>query len=192
VKVLGIVCSPRKGGNTEIMVREALEAAKTDGAETEMVLLSGKNISPCDGCEACNQTGVCHIKDDMQGIHEQMKKADGIILGTPVYFANVSAQAKIVMDRTEAFLRSRALRGKVGGALVVARRVGAGQVLSMLYTFFAAQRMTIAAGGIGFGRAKGDVMTGVGGAGGLSAVDEARAVGKSVVWMVNRLEKGKG
>lgn len=191
MKVLGIACSPRKGGNTEILVREALEGAAERGAETELFLVADKDIAPCDGCGVCLEKGICKIKDDMQTIYQQLELADGVIFGTPVYFVNVSAQAKAVIDRTYAFLGVRKLRGKVAAALVAVRRVGAGQVLSLLYAYFTAQRMIIAGGGIGYGQNKGDVREGVGGSPVLSALEEARAVGRNVAWMVERLAKGK-
>jgi len=191
MKILGIVCSPRKGGNTEILVTEALEGAREAGGETELVLVGDKNIAPCDGCGACHETGACKIKDDMQAIYDQLEQADGIILGTPVYFLNVSAQAKAVMDRTYAFLSSRKLRGKVAAAIVAARRLGAGQVLSLLYPFFTVHRMIVAGGGVGYGVEKGDVRQGVGGSPTLTALEEARAVGRNVVRMVEQLSRGK-
>lgn len=191
MKILGITCSPRQGGNTEILVREALEAAGEAGGEPELILVADKNIAPCDGCGVCLENGICKIKDDMQTIYQQLELADGVIFGTPVYFDNVSAQAKAVMDRTYAFLGVRKLRGKVAAALVAARRVGAGQTLSLLYTYFTVHRMIIAGGGIGYGRSKGEVREGVGGSAGLSALEEARAVGRNVVWMVQRFSQGK-
>ncbi len=190
MKVLGIVCSPRKGGNTEILVREALEAVREAGGETELILVADMNIAPCDGCGACDEDGTCRIEDDMQTVYQQLELADGLIFGTPVYFLNVSAQAKAVMDRTYAFLRGGKLRGKVAAAIVAARRVGAGQVLGLLYPYFTVQRMVIAGGGIGYGREKGEVRQGVGGSPSLSAVEEARAVGRNVVRMVKQLSGG--
>lgn len=190
MKVLGIVGSPRKGGNTEILVREALEGAAESGAETEIILVADKNISPCDGCGACSENGICKIKDDMQPIYQQLEQADGVIFGTPVYFVNVTAQAKAVMDRTYAFLGTRKLRGKVAAAIVAARRVGAGQTLSLLYTYFTAQRMIIAGGGVGYGSAKGEVRKGTGGSPVFSALEEARAVGRNVAWFVERFAQG--
>ncbi len=189
MRILGIVCSPRKEGNTELLMREALEGAREAGSETELFLVADKNIAPCDGCGSCMKSGICKIKDDMQTIYQQLELADGVILGTPVYFTNVSAQAKAVMDRTYALLGVRGLRGKVAAALVAARRVGAGQVLSLLYSYFTAQRMTIAGGGIGYGRGKGEVREGVGGSPNLSALQEARAVGRNVVWMLEHFQK---
>jgi multimeric flavodoxin WrbA len=191
MRILGICCSPRKGGNTEILLREALESAHEAGCETELILVAGKKIGPCDGCGTCFETGMCKIKDDMQHIYEEMEKADGIILGTPVYFTNVSAQAKAVIDRTYVFLWNRKLRGKVAAALVATRRLGVGQVLSLLYSFFNVHRMVIAGGGAGYGAEKGEVRQGVGISPGITALGEAKSVGKSVVRLAEQLARGK-
>jgi multimeric flavodoxin WrbA len=184
MQVLGIGCSPRRHGNTEILMREALDAAKEAGAQTQLLLVADLNIQPCDACGACLKDGRCRIDDDMQTVYPLLEQADGIILGTPVYFLNVSAQAKAVIDRTYPFLSGRKLRGKVAAALVAVRRVGAGQVLSLLYTFFTVQGMVIAGGGIGYGRERGEVRQGVGGSPNLSALEEARAVGHRVARMI--------
>ncbi len=189
MKVLGIVCSPRKGGNTEIMVEEALAAAREGGAETELVLVADKNIAPCDGCSACQETGACKINDDMQPIYQQLEAADAVIFGTPVYFCNVSAQAKAVMDRTYLFLRGRRLRGKVAAPIIAVRRVGAAQTRSLLYSYFMSQGMIPVRGAIGYGRKKGEVREGVGGTQGLSALEEARGTGKDIVEILGRLSK---
>jgi multimeric flavodoxin WrbA len=189
MKIFGIVCSPREGGNTEILVREALEAAREAGAETELFLVAGKDIAPCDACGACEGDGICIVEDDMQTVYKQLETADGVIFGTPVYFVNVTAQAKAIMDRTYPLLRSGKLRGKVAAALVAARRVGAGQVLSLMYAYFVGQRMIPIGGGIGYGREKGEVRQGVGGTPALSALEEARAVGRNVVRMAERLSR---
>ena len=191
MRVLGICCSPRKGGNTELLVREALEAAREAGCETELILVAGKKIAPCNGCNTCLESGICKIKDDMQRVYDEMEKADGIILGTPVYFINVSAQAKAVIDRTYAFLLKRKLRGKVAAALVATRRTGVGQVLSLLYSFFNVHRMVIAGGGAGYGAEKGEVSQGVGISASGTALGEAKAVGKSVVRLAEQLARGK-
>ncbi|MBN1662351.1 MAG: flavodoxin family protein [Deltaproteobacteria bacterium] len=188
MKVLGIVCSPRMGGNTEILMKEALQAAQEAGAEIRLFPLADKKIMPCDACGACEETGICIVEDDMQELYNALEDADGIIFGTPVYFLNVTAQAKAVIDRTYAFLRTRKLRGKVAAALVVARRIGAGQVLSLLYTFFTVQRMIIAGGAVGYGREKGEVVHGTGGSPVFSAMEEARALGKSLTRMVSKMK----
>jgi len=192
MKVLGIVGSPRKGGNTEILVREALTAAKEAGAETEIVLASGKNIVGCDGCSSCRQTGVCHIKDDMQPLYKQLETADAIIFGTPVYFHDVTAQAKAIMDRTFLFLPDRRLKGKVAAPIIALRRIGAAQTRNLLYGFFVSQGMIPVQAAIGYGREKGDVRQGVGGGLDLSALEEARNAGLEVVQMLQKLSKSIG
>ena len=195
MKILGIVGSPRQGGNTEIMVRESLDAARNSGAETEIVLVAGKNISGCDGCEACFKNGICLIKDDMVPIYEQLKAADGIIFGTPVYYGDFPSQAKAVIDRVHALRFGASLKGgshlsgKVAGGIIVTRRVGAGQVRGLLYNIFLAHDMVAVRAAIGYGRAKGDNKEGVGGIQGLTALQEARNLGERVVNMVDRLSK---
>lgn len=185
--VLGIVCSSRKGGNTEILVREALDSACIEGAQAELIQVAGKTIMPCDGCNSCRQTGVCHFQDDMQYIYQQMEKSDAIIFGSPVYFGSVSAQAKAIMDRTYFFLPHMNLRGKVAAPILAVRRIGAGQTRNLLFGYFMAQGMITVRGAIGYGREKGDVKQGVGSSINLSAIEEARLAGKDVVDMVRKL-----
>ena len=141
MKVLGIVCSPRNRGNTEILVKEALESARSMGAETEMIKVTDMNITPCDGCESCDITGECKIEDDMQVIYTKLLQSDGIIFGSPVYFWSVTAQAKAIIDRTFVFRKGRRLRNKVAGAVVVARQAGASNAFSELSDFFSLHRM---------------------------------------------------
>jgi len=149
VKVLGVVCSPRLGGNTEILVGEALGGAKAKGADVELATLSGKQIRPCDHCGACYETGECHIKDDMEEIYKQLLGADGVILGSPVYFWSVSAQAKSVIDRTYALrYPSLRLRDKIGGAIAVAGRRGQLEALTVINNFFLGQGMIPAGLGV--------------------------------------------
>ena len=123
MKILAISCSPRKQGNTELLLGEALQGAQDEGAEVELYSVSGKTIEPCDGCWTCTKTGECHIKDDMQELYKKLLEADGIIFGTPIYFYAMAAQAKTVMDRTMPLNRpERSLANKVGGVVVVAGR----------------------------------------------------------------------
>jgi len=151
MKVLGICCSPRLHGNTEIMVQESLAKAQEDGAEIELVSLAGKTITPCDGCYSCQKTKECHIKDDMQDIYIKLLEADGIIFGTPVYFWTVSAQAKALIDRTYVFRQEQKLRNKVGGVVVTKRREGATGAVIVFSNFFTSQGMVMAGRAIGFG-----------------------------------------
>jgi len=187
--VLGISGSPRKNGNTELLMREVLKAAETEGCETEIFCISEKQVSPCDACRTCFETGSCKIGDDMQELYEMLERADGVVFGSPVYFGSVSAQAKAIMDRMFALLGRRALQDKVAGALVVTRRVGAIQARSLIYSFCIAQGMLVAGGAIGYGREPGDVLTGVGGGIDMSAVEESSALGVRVGRMVQKVAK---
>ncbi|MBI4284393.1 MAG: flavodoxin family protein [Chloroflexi bacterium] len=142
VNILGISCSPRRRGNTEILIGEALAGAREAGAETELLTLHDKDIRPCDGCFTCTKTGECKIDDDMQSIYDKLLAADGIIFGTPVYFWSASAQAKILLDRALA-LRYPHLRlaNKVGGIIAIAERTGLMNTAMLLYTYFARNHM---------------------------------------------------
>jgi len=125
MKILGLSCSPRKSGNTAILLEEALSGAQQEGAETELFSVSGKDIRPCDGCWACFGTGDCHIKDDMQALLLKKVEADGIIFGTPVYVYSMTGQAKTIMDRMLALSApGKNLANKVGGVVVVAGSIG--------------------------------------------------------------------
>jgi multimeric flavodoxin WrbA len=187
MKIVGIVGSPRKNGNTEILMNEALKVAREAGFETEMFLMSQKQVAPCDACGTCFEVGDCVVQDDMQGLYAMLEKADGVIFGSPVYFGSVSAQMKAIMDRMFALMRRRALKDKVAGALVVTRRVGAINARSLLYSFCIAQGMIVAGGAIGYGREIGDVLTGVGGGIDVTALEEARLLGTSMVQLTRRL-----
>lgn len=142
---MGIVFTPREGGNSEILAEEALAGARHVGAETELLITRDKNIRPCDGCRSCLKTGECHIIDDMQPIYKRLLEADGIIFSTPVYMRFVCGQAKIFLDRTFAlghpYLK---LANKVGGAIAVATRTGAINALSLFYLYFVSNHMIAA------------------------------------------------
>ena len=142
MKIFGLSCSPRKSGNTEILVGGALDGARNERAETELFSLSGKEINPCDGCQACRTTGKCHINDDMQTVYKKLVEADGIIFGTPVYFHAMASQAKSLIDRTYA-LRHPTLRlvNKVGGVITVAGSLGRIDVLKDLYFYISINHM---------------------------------------------------
>lgn len=145
MKVLGISCSPRKGGNTETLIREALEGSHSEGAEVELFSVTGKDIKPCDGCQTCIETGICHIVDDMQDLFQKMVDADGIIFGTPIYFYSMNAQAKAVMDRTYSIRRPIfKLANKVGGIIAVAGGIGLMDAIKDFYFYIAINHMLAA------------------------------------------------
>ena len=103
MKILGIMGSPRVGGNSDILLDEALAGAKNAGAEVEKIILDKKKISGCKDCKKCNETGICVIKDDMLEIHKKILDADAIIHSAPVYFWSMTSQMKAYLDRWCAF-----------------------------------------------------------------------------------------
>ncbi len=102
MKVLGLFGSPRRGGNTEILLEEALKGAEREGAEIERLFLSDLKITPCTECHGCDETGNCVILDDMQKIYPKLLEADVIILASPIFFYGVTAWAKTLIDRSQA------------------------------------------------------------------------------------------
>jgi multimeric flavodoxin WrbA len=158
MKILGICCSPRKNGNTEILLNEALAAAKKDGAEVELFTVRGKNIQPCIACDACREKGYCAQQDDMQPLYDKMLAADGIIFGTPVYFYNMTAQCKTVMDRSVALSHpSRNLNNKVAGIIVVGASFGNISAVKDLAFYFVSRKMLFASYISAYGMGEGDV-----------------------------------
>ena len=99
MKVLGIMGSPRIGGNSDILLDDALAGAEEAGARVEKIVLVKKKISGCLDCKKCNDTGLCVVKDDMPAIHKKILEADAIIHSVPVYFWLMTAQMKAYLDR---------------------------------------------------------------------------------------------
>lgn len=157
MKVLGIVGSPRKRGNTEILVTAALSGAAERGAQTEMVSLGDRSIQFCDGCYACEKTGQCHIKDDLQEVYGQVREADGIIIGSPIYFHSLTGQVKTVMDRLHSLYIRRELVNKVAGAILICSGTGHNTAWGQLQAFFNLNRMFSADPVFGFARGRGDI-----------------------------------
>jgi len=102
MKVLGIFGSPRRGGNTDILLEEALKGAQSQGVEVERIYLTDFSITPCRECHGCDQTGRCVIEDDMQKIYPKLLEADIIILSSPIFFYGVTAWVKALIDRSQA------------------------------------------------------------------------------------------
>ncbi len=160
MKVVGIVGSARRGGNTEILTGVALETIQKQGLETELISLAGKRITPCDGCRSCVETGECRIKDDFESVFAKMKEADGIILASPVYYGAATPQLVSLISRFYA-KKDKPLRRKIGGPIVVARRAGHNFTLAQLIFFFMISEMIVPGStywNVAFGRNKGEVL----------------------------------
>jgi len=142
MKILGVSGSPRKKGNTVILLEEMLRGAEEHGANIELFSVSGKEIRGCDGCYSCLANGECHIQDDMQPLYKKLMEADGIVFGSPIHFYGMTAQAKVILDRTTALTRpDKNLSNKVGGVIIVAGSLGLIDALKDYYFFFTVQQM---------------------------------------------------
>ncbi len=162
MKALGIVGSPRKGGNTEYLMTHALKSLAEEGIDTEIVLLAGRNIGHCKGCYSCQKLHRCVIEDDLAPIFEKMKVSDAIILGSPVYFSAASSLMKAFMDRTGLIARydNQLFKGKCGGPLVVGRRAGHNAAFGQMNYWFQMLGFFMAGSSywnIAYGRDKGEV-----------------------------------
>jgi multimeric flavodoxin WrbA len=109
VKVLGIYGSPRKGGNTDLLLDRILEGAQAAGAEVESIYARKLKISGCIECGSCDDTGECAVHDDMDTVYPLLQEADVIFLASPNFFYNVTAQVKLLIDRSQAMWSKKLL-----------------------------------------------------------------------------------
>lgn len=190
MKVLAINSSARKDGNTALLINTVFEELEKDGVETEMVQLSGITIEPCKACWACvGRTNCVHKKDLFQDIFEKMKTADGILLGSPVYTANISANMQALLERASVVTdmnRDEALfRHKVGAAVTAARRGGAVSALDAMNHFFLLQNMFIVGSSywpLAYGQMPGDVQKDEEG------LDTMRNLGRNMAFLLKALK----
>jgi len=146
MKVLGIAGSLRPKSNTYEYVEKALGVFENAGLETSLVSLRGKEIKPCNGCYDCVKKGYCTIKgDDFNDILAQMRKAEGLILGSPVYLSSVVPQMMALLARATfvAYWNDKFFSGKVGGPITVARRAGHNVAFSQLLLWFFINGVTV-------------------------------------------------
>ena len=101
MKVLGIAGSPRRGGNTDLLLAEVIRGAASKGAEVKTVVLNNLRITPCQHCDSCLEKGKCRINDDMQMVYRELEEADRIVLASPIQFMGVTAQMKAMIDRCQ-------------------------------------------------------------------------------------------
>ena len=102
MRVLGIAGSPRRGGNTDLLLAEVMRGAASRGAEVKTVILNDLKIAPCQHCDACLEAGRCKVEDDMQMVYRELEAADRIVLASPIQFMGLTAQMKAMIDRCQA------------------------------------------------------------------------------------------
>ena len=177
--------SPRKGGNTEMLLKEVLSELDTAGWETELVKVGGTAIRGCIACQKCfeNQDNQCAVKTDkFNEIHAKMLRADAVIMGSPTYFAAVSADLKALIERAGyvAYANDHAFTGKIGAAVVAVRRGGATHVYDTINHMYQMSRMVLPGStywNMGIGLSQGDV------AEDAEGIANMRHLGKSIDWL---------
>ena len=105
MKIIGLVGSPRKNGNTDVLLQKALEGAKAQGSDTAIYYLNEENIRGCQACGGCKKLGKCVVEDGLTKIFTAIDEADGVILGSPIYFGRFTAQTALFMDRLFGYLK---------------------------------------------------------------------------------------
>ncbi len=186
MKAIGIVGSPRKGGNTEFLTAHTLTAIAEEGIDTELVSLAGRDIQPCNACMQCHRgEEKCSINDDLFPLYLKLKESDAIVLASPVYFGSATALLKAFMERTGYIARpTQAFAGKVGGPLVVARRAGHNFTFAQIMYWYSILGLFMPGSSywtIAFGREKGTVQ------GDEEGLKTAWNFGKNVALLVKKL-----
>jgi multimeric flavodoxin WrbA len=190
MKVIGINGSPRKGGNTELMIRKVFEELEAAGIETELIQLGGKSVRGCLACGKCaemlNQTCIIST-DNINEIIQKMIEADGIILGSPTYCADVTSEMKALIDRSALVVlkNGNLLKHKVGVSVVAVRRAGAMHVFDTMNRFFQMNSMFMVGStywNMGFGMNPGDVLEDEEGMANMADL------GKSMAFLLKKLE----
>jgi multimeric flavodoxin WrbA len=190
MKVVAVCGSSRKKGNTSLLIEAVFEPLKEAGVACELIELAGRNIRGCTACGKCTAKadGKCWgRRDDGNEIIERLAAADGIILGSPVYFGDVTSEMKAIMDRAGYVGRAKRdmFRRKPGAAVVAVRRAGGMHTFDTLNHFFSiAEMVTVGSSywNIGIGRERGDV------ADDAEGMRTMRRLGENMAWLLEKLD----
>ncbi|UCE96002.1 MAG: flavodoxin family protein [Candidatus Bathyarchaeota archaeon] len=190
MKVVAFNGSPRKNGNTAILIRRVLQILEEERIETELIQLAGEQIRGCNACRTCysNRNKRCIIEDDNVNAYiQKMIEADGIILGSPVYFSMMTPEMKALIDRVGYVARANPdmLRLKVGVAVVAVRRAGGMSTFDAINHFFLISQMIVPGSSywnIGIGQKKGDVESDEEG---MKIMED---LGKNMAWLIKKLK----
>lgn len=195
MKVTAFNTSSRADGNTAILIKKVFQQLETEGVKTELIQLAGQKLSGCVACGKCfnNKNKKCSINDDpLNGYIEKMIKSDGIIIGSPTYFADCTVNAKALIERAGMVARANdnMLMRKVGAAVVAVRRGGAIHVFDTINHFFTIGEMIVVGSlywNIGIGRQIGEVEKDEEGLNTMSIL------GKNMAWLLKKIcEEKKG
>lgn len=192
MKVIGINGSSRKDGNTAILIRTVFEELHKNGIETELIQLPEVNMNPCKLCEgetclACLEKGSCVFKkDDFHVIFDKIKESDGLVLGSPVYGADISAKMKNFIDRLgiASLGDAKVLQHKPGAAVSAVRRAGGMTAVDTLNHFMLFREMLVVGStywNMVYGKDVGDVLNDDEG------MANMRNIGENMAWLLKRL-----
>jgi multimeric flavodoxin WrbA len=191
MKVMAFNGSPRTNGNTTILINYVLDELQKEGIETEHYLLAGKEIHGCRACYQCaqNKDRRCNVGSDIVNeCIEKMLEADGIILGSPTYFSDLSTEIKALIDRAGlvAKVNNDMFKRKVGAAVVAVRRGGAVHVFSSINYFFLINQMIVPGSSywnFGVGHDRGDVEKDAEGIGTM------KTLGQNMAWLLKKMQR---
>lgn len=189
-KVVAFNGSPRAKGNTSILIQEVFNVLNQSGIETELIQLGNKPVHGCTACGKCRdaQDRKCHIKNDLLNTCiDKMVEADGIILGSPVYFADITSEMKALVDVAGYVTRGNGhlLARKVGAGVVVQRRAGDLHALNSMNNFFLINQMIIPGSSywnVAMGREPGDVLNDTEG------INTMRKLGENMAWLLKKIK----
>jgi len=191
MKVIAFNGSARKDGNTAILLNYVLGELQNEGIETELFQLAGKEIRGCMACYKCfkNKDGRCVVDNDiLNECVEKMFEADGILLGSPTYFSDVTAEMKALIDRSGFVARANgdALKHKAGAAIIAVRRAGSIHAFDTINHFFLINQLIVPGSSywnIGFGREKGEVEKDEEG------IRTVKTLGQNMAWLLKKIRK---
>jgi len=190
MRVLGISGSPRKEGNTTIAIQTALKVLTDEGIDTEFLSLAERPVKPCLGCGLCaKQDEPRCVQDDpaFEGVIEKFDRADGFLVGSPVYFGSATPQTMSLLDRVGYVSRHHGngiLRRKVGAAIVVGRRAGQNFTFAQLNYFFLISEMIVPGStywNVAFGRQKGEIT------GDEEGIETIKNLAANMAWLMKKL-----
>jgi len=191
MKVVAFNCSPRKEGNTSRMIKDVFKALNDEGIETELIQVGGTDVHGCRACGACakNKNMRCVLDDDIINLCiQKMVEADGIIIGSPTYFSDLTTEAKALIDRAGYVIRQNGtpIRKKVGAAVVAARRAGGIHTFDSINHLFLACEMFVVGSSywnVSLAKAEGDYDNDAEG------VKTMKTLGENMAWLMKKIKE---
>ena len=192
MKVVAFNGSPRKNGNTATLINEVFSELNKEGVATELVQIGNKPVHGCTACGKCREIldRRCHIKNDLLNLCvEKMVEADGIIIGSPVYFADITPEIKALIDVSGYVTRGNGhlLKRKVGAGVIAVRRGGALHTFETINNFFLINQMVVPGStywNFAFGKEPGDVLAD------KEGIKTMHVLGQNMAWLLKKITGG--